>query len=50
MSYGECVECEHVYSDEFLNICEKCGVSVCNEHYNKETEMCDQCNETNKGE
>ena len=42
--YGQCVECETTYSEDHLNICEKCGVSVCEEHYSKESEMCDECN------
>lgn len=45
MNYGICVECEATYHEDMLNICEECGVSVCDEHYNQKTELCDFCNE-----
>ena len=45
MAYGQCFECEKTYSDEQLNICENCGVSFCEEHYNKESQICNHCNE-----
>ncbi len=49
--YGKCVECETTYSEDHLHICNNCGVSVCDEHYNKESEMCTECDEKiNKGE